>query len=72
MSQDPAAVPAYLQPTVCGVGDDAVTVYPLGVRTFVVFCRSSQGLPPPELTEDVCCLGVSGGFPSNVGRRSPA
>lgn len=71
MSQDPAAVPAYLQPIVCGVGDDAVIVYPLDVRTSVVFCRSNANLAPPESSNDVCCFPVSGGFPSNVGR-SPA
>lgn len=71
MSQDPAAVPAHLQPTVCGVGDDAITVYPLDVRTSVVFCRSNANLPSPESPEDVCSFPISGGFPSNVGR-SPA
>jgi hypothetical protein len=43
MSQNQAAVPAYLQPIVCGVGDDAVTVYPLDVRTSVVFCTKAEG-----------------------------
>jgi hypothetical protein len=43
MSQNQAAVPAYLQPIVCGVGDDAVTVYPLDVRTSVAFCREADG-----------------------------
>ncbi|MBL8637201.1 MAG: hypothetical protein JNN09_01730 [Alphaproteobacteria bacterium] len=71
MSQNQVAVPAYLQPTVCGEGGSAVTVYPLDVRTSVVFCRSNANLPSPESPEDVCSFPISGGFPSNVGR-SPA
>lgn len=43
MSQNQVAVPAYLQPTVCGEGGNAVTVYPLDVRTSVVFCSKAEG-----------------------------
>lgn len=43
MSQNQVAVPAYLQPTVCGEGGSAVTVYPLDVRTSVAFCREADG-----------------------------
>lgn len=43
MSQNQVAVPAYLQPTVCGEGGNAVTVYPLGVRTSVIFCTKAEG-----------------------------
>lgn len=43
MSQNQVAVPAYLQPTVCGEGGSAVTVYPLDVRISVVFCKGAKG-----------------------------
>jgi hypothetical protein len=63
MSQDQADIPAYLRPTTCGTGDNAVTVYPLGVRTAVVFCRSAAALSEGE----PLILPVSGGFPTEVG-----
>ncbi len=49
MSQNQAIVSAYLQPTVCGVGDDAVIVYPLDVRISAVFCSAAEGDLPEGL-----------------------